>query len=840
MKTGGEVIIVAVDAGKEITDYAIDWALRNVSRALDSLVLLALLPSHGSEATASPASIRGQQSLHGLVKKWVMKKWYREENPGMQDSLMQAVQQEEARRINKVCLDMIRHLCRVHKKQLQIQVKVIADAQFGSVASSARELEATWVVLDRRLKKEGDCCMRQLKCNIVVMEHSVPKVMRTAVNPNRTRRRHSMCGDQIDPAACNNMIMGLPCGGCNLTASTSTATTLTSFGRDSDAFTSVGSLESPEETFAGKKKPSESHGALLHLNSELVQKEVEVQVALSKSPQKDKPQELCSSDVLSSKLRASNGKIKSHSGLLNPQKVLEKVESIDGARRVKAPMRRSFDGPVIVRYPESLKPIKQGITRRNSLTNSIRGEEMQQHPEVRVDGPSNIEERTSSIRRAISITIKPPPIPPPLCSTCKHKAPIFGKAPKKFTYEDIRAATDGFSRDNIVAQGDHGSVYTGKLPDGQAVAVKQYKALTAQSASEFCSEVEVLSCAQHRNLVMLLGYCIETEWLLVYELACNGSLDHHLYGKEEVEDEDVMAWEHRMKVAIGAARGLRYLHEDCRVGCIVHRDFRPQNILLTHDYEPMVGDFGLARWQSDGQKAEETRVIGAIGYLAPEYTQAGLITEKADVYAFGMVLLELLCGVKAPEFSRNMGQQFLLELVKHLGRWLLDREVVSEILDPRLNDSYVEKEVRSMIYASSLCLSPNPEKRPRMSKVLKILEGDIPSHPEPVNVIVQPPTVYPNQFVNMIYGSETPVFSRALNQASSFKKAPHWRRHSTIAGNENQGRLGTPSAGRAEDFRQAEMDFSGEYRAHLEGSLAKFFEGLNRHGKTASDEPAVV
>lgn len=140
-------------------------------------------------------------------------------------------------------------------------------------------------------------------------------------------------------------------------------------------------------------------------------------------------------------------------------------------------------------------------------------------------------ERLSSIRKAISVSIKQPPIPPPLCSVCKNNAPFFGRAPRKFTYMEIQKATDGFSKNNFLAKGGFGHVYKGVLDDGQVVAVKQHKVSSAQGASEFCSEVEVLSCAQHKNLVILVGYCTEMEWLLVYEFVCHGSLDKHLYGE---------------------------------------------------------------------------------------------------------------------------------------------------------------------------------------------------------------------------------------------------------------------------------------------------------------------
>ncbi|KAH7432305.1 hypothetical protein KP509_07G017500 [Ceratopteris richardii] len=321
-------------------------------------------------------------------------------------------------------------------------------------------------------------------------------------------------------------------------------------------------------------------------------------------------------------------------------------------------------------------------------------------------------ERTSSVRRAMSLSKHVPPGPPPLCSICQHKAPVFGKPPRRFSYRELELATGGFSQANFLAEGGFGSVHRGVLPDGQAVAVKQHKLASSQGDIEFCSEVEVLSCAQHRNVVMLIGYCIEDKRrLLVYEFVCNGSLDSHLYGR----DKGGLEWVSRQKIAVGAARGLRYLHEECRVGCIVHRDMRPNNILLTHDYEPMVGDFGLARWQPDGDLGVQTRVIGTFGYLAPEYAQSGQITEKADVYSFGVVLLELATGRKAVDLNRPKGQQCLTEWA----RPLLDVNSIRDLMDPLLEGSYSDHEAYCMLHAASLCIRKDAHLRPRMSQGLR-------------------------------------------------------------------------------------------------------------------------
>ncbi|KAL6012463.1 hypothetical protein ACLOJK_002952 [Asimina triloba] len=413
----------------------------------------------------------------------------------------------------------------------------------------------------------------------------------------------------------------------------------------------------------------------------------------------------------------------------------------------------------------------------------------------------------SNVRDVISLGRTSPSIPPPLCSICQHKVPVFGKPPRSFRYEELEEATDRFSDANFLAEGGFGPVHRGVLADGQVVAVKQLKLASSQGDAEFCSEVEVLSCAQHRNVVMLIGFCLEGKRrVLVYEYVCNGSLDVHLYGKlftlsvsfindcktvtsssgglinknpiEVIissnstmqakmpytvyagQKKMPLNWHSRLKIAVGAARGLRYLHEDCRVGCIVHRDMRPNNILVTHDFEPLVlsptssnsvqqyphahpmvmvfevasvGDFGLARWNPNSDLDVETRVIGTLGYLAPEYAESGRITEKADIYAFGVVLLELITGQKAIDMSRPEGQQFLVEWA----RPLLESEevqtiVFDQLLDPQL-DFYqlqlVSHQVLATVHAAALCLRRNPLDRPNMSKVLRIIEGDAMADP---------------------------------------------------------------------------------------------------------------
>lgn len=294
---------------------------------------------------------------------------------------------------------------------------------------------------------------------------------------------------------------------------------------------------------------------------------------------------------------------------------------------------------------------------------------------------------------------------------------------------ELEAATDNFSKNNFLAEGGFGFVYKGVL-NGQYIAVKQHKLVSTQGYKEFRSEVELLSCAQHRNLVMLLGCCDENgHRMLVYEYVCNKSLDWHL---SPTKSPKCLEWAARQKIAVGAARALRYLHEECRVGCIVHRDMRPNNILLTHEFEPMVGDFGLARSHPEGEDAIETRIIGTFGYLAPEYAESGQVSWKADVYAFGVVLLELITGRKAIDLLRPPGQQSLTEWARPR---LLNDAMFADLVDARLGKSYIRSEMRAMMRAAYHCIAKDPRPRPRMSQVLHVLEGEnkgsdeIPKHP---------------------------------------------------------------------------------------------------------------
>ncbi|MCO5574290.1 hypothetical protein L7F22_028072 [Adiantum nelumboides] len=305
---------------------------------------------------------------------------------------------------------------------------------------------------------------------------------------------------------------------------------------------------------------------------------------------------------------------------------------------------------------------------------------------------------------------------PPLCSVCKLRSMELGRTLRVYDWLELKAATNNFASENLIAEGGFSFVYRGTLPEGQIVAIKKLKTTMLQNDLQFATEVEALSCAQHRNLVRLLGYYVggSNDRLLVYEYVCNGSLDQHLSG----HNRGVLQWPARFKIAIGAARGLRYLHEECRAGCIVHRDMRPNNILLTHDFVAMVGDFGLAKMNTTVDAAIETQVVGTLGFLAPEYVECDQVTSKTDVYSFGVVLLELISGRKAIDLQRPKGEISLVEWARH------HHHRIHELVDQRITESLDVLELDLMVKAATICIKRDPQARPGMSQVLRILEGD--------------------------------------------------------------------------------------------------------------------
>ncbi|XP_057978450.1 receptor-like serine/threonine-protein kinase ALE2 isoform X2 [Malania oleifera] len=289
---------------------------------------------------------------------------------------------------------------------------------------------------------------------------------------------------------------------------------------------------------------------------------------------------------------------------------------------------------------------------------------------------------------------------------------------KTLSINDVKRATNNFDASRILGEGGFGLVYSGILDDGRRVAVKILKREDQQGSREFLAEVEMLSRLHHRNLVKLIGICIEDHThCLLYELVPNGSVESHLHGFDK--ETDPLDWGTRMKIALGAARGLAYLHEDSSPH-VIHRDFKSSNILLEHDFTPKVSDFGLARTALDeGNKHISTHVMGTFGYLAPEYAMTGHLLVKSDVYSYGVVLLELLTGRKPVDLSQPPGQENLVGWARSL---LTSKEGLETIIDPALTSNIPFDSVAKVAAIASMCVQPEVSHRPFMGEVVQALK----------------------------------------------------------------------------------------------------------------------
>ncbi|KAI5585578.1 hypothetical protein POPTR_006G179400v4 [Populus trichocarpa] len=287
---------------------------------------------------------------------------------------------------------------------------------------------------------------------------------------------------------------------------------------------------------------------------------------------------------------------------------------------------------------------------------------------------------------------------------------------RNFTFRELQIATDNFCSKNILGTGGFGNVYKGKLGDRTMVAVKRLKDLTGTSGeSQFRTELEMISLAVHRNLLRLIGYCATSnERLLVYPYMSNGSVASRLRGKPALD------WNTRKRIAIGAARGLLYLHEQCDPK-IIHRDVKAANVLLDEFCEAVVGDFGLAKLLDHADSHVTTAVRGTVGHIAPEYLSTGQSSEKTDVFGFGILLIELITGMRALEFGKTVNQKgAMLEWVKKIQQ----EKKVDELVDKELGSNYDWIEVEEMLQVALLCTQYLPAHRPKMSEVVRMLEGD--------------------------------------------------------------------------------------------------------------------
>ncbi|KAL3630138.1 hypothetical protein CASFOL_023122 [Castilleja foliolosa] len=285
---------------------------------------------------------------------------------------------------------------------------------------------------------------------------------------------------------------------------------------------------------------------------------------------------------------------------------------------------------------------------------------------------------------------------------------------RNFSYEELKQATDDFCPEKLIGKGGHAEVYKGCLSDGEIVAVKK---ITKQNKNDedkvgdFLSELGILAHIDHPNTAKLIGFSSDKGLHLVLQFSHHGSLSTVLHGSGEL-----LEWETRYKMTIGIAEGLKYLHCDCQKR-IIHRDITASNILLSEDYEAQISDFGLAKWLPEKMgHLVVSPIEGTFGYMAPEYFMHGMVNEKTDVFAFGVLLLELLTGRRAVDSSRQ-------SLVMW-GKPLLEKNNVKEIADPRLGETYDNVDMKRAMFTALTCIHNSPTMRPSMKRVVQLLKGE--------------------------------------------------------------------------------------------------------------------
>ncbi|KAI4335073.1 hypothetical protein L6164_013754 [Bauhinia variegata] len=288
--------------------------------------------------------------------------------------------------------------------------------------------------------------------------------------------------------------------------------------------------------------------------------------------------------------------------------------------------------------------------------------------------------------------------------------------------DELKALTDNFGPKSFIGEGAYGKVYYGELKDGRAVVIKKLDSSTQQPDQEFLAQVSIVSRLKHENVVELVGYCVDGPLrALAYEYAPKGSLHDILHGRKGVKGANpgpVLSWAERAKIAVGAARGLEYLHEKAEPR-IIHRFIKSSNILLFENDVAKIADFDLSNQAPDAAaRLHSTRVLGTFGYHAPEYAMTGQFTAKSDVYSFGVILLELLTGRKPVDHTLPRGQQSLVTWATPR----LSEDKVKQCVDARLKGEYPPKAVAKLAAVTALCVQYEAEFRPNMSIVVKALQ----------------------------------------------------------------------------------------------------------------------
>ncbi|KFK30060.1 hypothetical protein AALP_AA7G211600 [Arabis alpina] len=290
---------------------------------------------------------------------------------------------------------------------------------------------------------------------------------------------------------------------------------------------------------------------------------------------------------------------------------------------------------------------------------------------------------------------------------------------KWYSLKDLEIATRGFSDENVIGEGGYGIVYKADFSNGSVAAVKNLLNNKGQAEKEFKVEVEAIGKVRHKNLVGLMGYCADSsQRMLVYEYIDNGNLEQWLHG--EVGPVSPLTWDIRMKIAIGTAKGLAYLHEGLEPK-VVHRDVKSSNILLDRKWNAKVSDFGLAKLLGSETSYVTTRVMGTFGYVSPEYASTGMLNECSDVYSFGVLLMEIITGRSPVDYSRPPGEMNLVDWFKGM----VASRRGEEVIDPKIkNPPPPPRALKRALLVCLRCIDLDATKRPKMGQIIHMLEAE--------------------------------------------------------------------------------------------------------------------
>ncbi|XP_058750480.1 probable receptor-like serine/threonine-protein kinase At4g34500 [Vicia villosa] len=303
------------------------------------------------------------------------------------------------------------------------------------------------------------------------------------------------------------------------------------------------------------------------------------------------------------------------------------------------------------------------------------------------------------------------------CGTYMQEDPNIGWG-RWYSLKEVENATRGFAEGNVIGEGGYGVVYRGVLEDGSVVAVKNLHNNKGEAEKEFKVEVEAIGKVRHKNLVRLVGYSAEgARRMLVYEYVENGNLEHWLHGN--VGPVSPLTWDIRIKIAIGTAKGLSYLHEGLEPK-VVHRDIKSSNILLDKNWNAKVSDFGLAKLLGSEKTHVTTRVMGTFGYVSPEYASTGMLNERSDVYSFGVLLMEIITGRSPIDYSKPPGEMNLVDWFKAM----VASRRSDELVDPLIEIPPSPRSLKRILLICLRCIDLDVIKRPKMGQIVHMLESD--------------------------------------------------------------------------------------------------------------------